>query len=125
MSSPTAPLLRLRGHVSFDGPTAGIGDAAVYVRLLDVSRLDAESLVLGEHRIEQLPHDAVTDASIPFTLETAVPAGVAASLTLMVHVDVDRDGQVGAGDFISMENIPVLPDHLEEEYRVHVRQVAG
>ena len=41
-----------------------------------------------------------------------------------VHIDVDNNGKINSGDFISMESYPVITDRYpKDNVIVHVRQV--
>lgn len=72
------------------------------VEIRDTSLEDAPSVLL--QRVDAAVPRAGRSASVPVTVEIAtVPDGA----TVWAHVDVDRDGRVSSGDFITMESYPV------------------
>ena len=83
-------------------PPAG---APVLVQILDTQIQDAPATVLAEARSSW--------GSGPVELDFA-PAG---SPTVFAHVDVDRDGQIGDGDFITMESYPCTEPVMKVEVR--------
>jgi uncharacterized lipoprotein YbaY len=111
----------IRGELAFDDAAVDLSGASVKIRLDDVSRMDAESVPLGEHAVMNLPRGASTASALPFEVRAAgLKAG--ARYTLWAHVDMDRDGQVSVGDFITMEDFPVSADGAGF-HRVRVRRV--
>lgn len=80
--------------------------AALIVEVRDVSMADAASTVLVSRRLRRVK--LRPGGRIPFTLD--VPeAAPSASLSVRVHVDVDGDGRVSAGDLLSTRSYPVAP----------------
>ena len=78
--------------------------AALIIEVRDVSVADAPSTVLASRRLRRVK--LRPGGRIPFALE--VPEAAASqSLSMRVHVDVDGDGRVGAGDLLSTRAYPV------------------
>lgn len=69
------------------------------VQIRDTSLADAAAIVL--HRTDM----TVSDASAPLSLEIVVD-DVPRGATVWVHADVDGDGLVSPGDYITMESYP-------------------
>lgn len=114
--------MTIYGEILFAGEMENVGGAAVHVYLEDVSRLDAASLLISEYHIESLPASSNTSERIPFELE-AMSNGRKTSCSIRVHVDIDRDGKVSAGDYITMESFPVLDFESPGHHTVKVRKV--
>ena len=111
----------IRGELAFDGAPVDLSGASVKIRVDDVSRADAESVPLAEHAVRLPPLGASTAATIPFEVRTeGLKAG--ARYAIWAHVDMDRDGQISVGDFITMENFPVSGG-ANAYHRVRVRRV--
>jgi hypothetical protein len=74
----------------------------VKVELRDTSMQDVAAIVLKEVHARVPKADGTT--SLPVTLEVAtVPDGT----TLWALIDVDRDGRVSNGDFVTVESYPI------------------
>ena len=72
------------------------------VELRDTSMQDVAAIVVKQVHTSVPKADRTT--SVPVTLEVAtVPDGT----TLWAHIDVDRDGRVSKGDFVTVESYPV------------------
>lgn len=93
--------------------------AIVRVKLEDVSRLDAASVVVAE-AVLPLASGAAAGADIPFSI-TAPAADEAASYGIRAHVDTTGSGDISPGDLVSIQAYPVLtqghPDHIIVEAR--------
>ena len=118
---PATTDVLIRGELTFDGAPVDLSGASVKVRVDDVSRMDAESIPLVEHAVKSLPSGATTASAIPFELR-AGGLRADARYTLRAHVDMDRDGQISVGDFITMEDFPVSAGTIGY-HRVRVRRV--
>jgi len=72
------------------------------VELRDTSMQDVPAIVVKQAHTS-VPKEGRTTA-VPVTLEVArVPDGT----TLWAHIDVDRDGGVSKGDFVTVESYPI------------------
>jgi uncharacterized lipoprotein YbaY len=109
-----------RGSVTIDADPSGLRDARVYVRLEDTSRADASSRIVAE---QTLSGAALAQGTpLRFELRGALPDR-GSQWNLRVHVDVDGDGQVSPGDYISTESYPVTPSTAQQDMQVRVRRV--
>jgi uncharacterized lipoprotein YbaY len=111
----------VRGELAFDGAPVNVAGASLRIVLNDVSRADGAAVAVGEQPISALPHGTTSDASIPFELRVG-PLSPRSRYALWAHVDMDRDGQVSVGDFITMESFPVIAGDTSH-LRVRVRRV--
>jgi uncharacterized lipoprotein YbaY len=98
----------IRGVVRFEAGEApgAFRGASLFVRLEDVGEADAASKVLAEYARRDVSFDPARDAELPFELP-AVPSAVAANCIITAHVDMDGDGSVDVGDFVTMQSHPV------------------
>ena len=89
--------------------------AVAYVRLLDTSLADAPSITVAEQIIKDVAAQNAKGRSIKFALYGEL-RDARASYTVSVHIDVDLDGLVSVGDYISMQSYPVIsfgyPDYV-------------
>ena len=112
---------QLTGDVVFEGARA-FRDARVRVTLEDVSRADAASTTVAEVVLDGISYDPDDGGALAFSLPGVLPDD-RASYTVRVHVDVDRDGVVSRGDYITMESFPVLTHGHPQRVTVRVREV--
>lgn len=90
------------GKLAFAGDTSGITlPSTAKVRVVDASLEDAPSIEVATGSIS-LAGPGPHAFSIPFTVKPNV------RYVVQAHVDVDGDGQVSKGDFITMESYPVF-----------------
>lgn len=91
--------------------------APVIVQVQDTSLADAPARVLGEHRGSVASSDGAALATIDVDVATT-----AERMTVWAHVDVDQDGRVSKGDFITMQSYPV-PSGSHPSLTVTVKKV--
>lgn len=116
----TRPAGRLVGVVRVEGGVPAPVRADLYVRLEDVGEADAASRVLAEYVRRDVVLDPGTDAGLPFEL-VDVPPTAGTGYAVTAHVDVDRNGTVGVGDFVTQSIHPPPPEG--GEMSVVVRRV--
>lgn len=104
------------GEILFPAHSVLPNNALAYVHLLDTSLADAPSIIIAEEVIEDIAGKAARGERIRFAIYGEIQ-NQRASYSVSVHIDVDRDGRVGAGDYINMQNYPVItfgyPNHIE------------
>lgn len=94
---------RVRGEVVLPAE-APVGRARLLVEVRDVSRADAPSTVVAQRATARV--SLKPGGRIPFTVDVPeVAAGT--RLSVRVHVDLDGDGRVSAGDFVSTQAYPI------------------
>jgi uncharacterized lipoprotein YbaY len=76
----------------------------VRVQLRDTSLADAPAILLKEAHGAVARSGSNVLATVQLDVDT-VPRGA----TVWVHVDVDGDGKVSAGDYVTTRSYPVLP----------------
>jgi putative lipoprotein len=106
------------GQVDLQGVTAPAGSRLV-LEVEDVSRADAPALGVASLSVE-LSHPL--PRYVPFKMEVG-SFEIGASYALRAHLDVDGDGQISPGDFVTTESHPVLGDDLSEETIVRLTRV--
>lgn len=121
LSSRRSPLVQ--GEIIFDEKPLPFTKATISVRLEDTSFLDASAKVILEQQIGDIPDQAVQEGKITFSLYGEIP-DKRATYIVRVSVDVDGDGTVGKGDYISMESYPVLTYGAPKRVDVRVRRVS-
>ncbi len=93
-----------------------VANAPIIVQVQDSSLADAPARVLGEQR------GSVGGSDGPLArIDVQVPA-TAQRMTVWAHIDVDRDGRVSKGDYITVQSYPV-PDAPHPTLSVIVKKV--
>ncbi|WP_255336801.1 YbaY family lipoprotein [Methanosarcina sp. KYL-1] len=112
----------IQGNILFESLETPVESATVYIRLNDVSLADAPSTVIAETSIEGVSVGLEGEGSIPYTL--GFPELVDnRSYSLYVHVDVDGDGSVSKGDYVTTWHNDVPAGQEEVLLDVTVSQV--
>ena len=104
--------MTVRGTIRFRGGRPESTKGRLYVRLLDVTTVDAPSRVVTEEILDLSGGGEV----INFELR-AQQIDQRARYVVAAHADLDGDGAVSAGDFITTRSYAVLsfgsPDHAD------------
>jgi uncharacterized lipoprotein YbaY len=111
------------GEIQFEQPQHLPSDAKAYVQLLDVSAADASSRTIAEQVLTDISQKASSGQSIPFVLYGTIP-DERGSYVISAHVDVDGDGKISSGDFITMQSYPVLTFGYPNRVSVQVKKVS-
>lgn len=110
------------GELTFDPNIRLPSGAKARVALLETSRADAPAQVITEKVITEIAALVNRGRPVPFVLPGVV-TDQRGSYTVSVHVDLDGDGQVGEGDFITMQSYPVLTYGNPSRVSVRVKEV--
>lgn len=90
----------IKGSILFEEMPTAFDGASAYVRLEDVSLMDVSSILISEAIIENVAADS-KESEIPFSL--GFPELEARrTYALSVHIDVDGDGKISKGDYLTM-----------------------
>ena len=116
----TAPLVK--GKITFEEAAPPFTGATMYVRLENITAADIASEAVADYVKRDVAFDPKTSSELPFAI-TCNPPDPRASYAVKVHIDVDRDGEVSQGDFISMQSYPVITFGHPREVSILVRQV--
>ena len=97
------------GNIVFNPqPDPGVFDQMViYLYLEDTSYADAPAQVITSVTIDQISQESRGNARVPFAIRSIPPEGKG-RYSLRVHADVDGDGKVSRGDYITKTNYPVM-----------------
>lgn len=98
------------------------GPANLVVTVEDVSKADAPSVVIGEHRLKQV--SLSPGKRVPFVIQ--IPAELVEErhlYSIRAHVDRSGSGEVKKEDFISTETYPVLGRGYGTSAIIKVRRV--
>ena|SRR5215216_3873429 len=118
--SKSVPLII--GKILFSGDVEPFTDAVVYVRLEDASRLDAPSKLVAQQVLERVSYRPGCNTGLEFTIY-GDPPEKRSGYIVRAHVDVDKDGEVSIGDYVTEETYPVLASSHPDYVTLNVRKV--
>lgn len=97
-------MMRATVEIFVEGQVRPPVGASIIVQVRDTSRQDAPATVLGEARgtVREGPGSRLGSAEVSVSA-TGVES------TVWAHVDVDGDGRVSKGDFVTVQSYPVPP----------------
>lgn len=117
-----SPTREVRGTVVLPDDAPSTVSAELVVRVEDVSRADAPSIVVGETRLADVSLEP--GGILPFEVEVAADlVDPGHSYAISAHLDLSRSGTVQVGDYITTETHPVLTYGYGDEATVAVRRV--
>jgi uncharacterized lipoprotein YbaY len=111
------------GTIVFGADLKPFVGGTVYVRLEDVSFADAPSHIVAESILRDVEVDGQALSRVKFTIG-APPLETRTRYVVRVHVDVDGDGQVGVGDYVSTASHPVSVDGSATKLLIAVKRVS-
>jgi uncharacterized lipoprotein YbaY len=120
---PPAPQPVVTGEIRFEPQAPPFRNATIRVRLEDVSRMDAPARVVAEQVIRGVSRSTPAAAPVPFAVHSARALDSRATYNLRAHVDLNGNGEIEVGDFITMERFPVRPGPAPARLDVLVRRV--
>lgn len=104
-ATPAAGGASISGTIEFQNVGEPAFGVTVYVRVQDTGRADAPALTAVEEVL--LGVNIVPGAPpAPFTIH-GIPQNPDAHYTVRVHADVDGDGRVSRGDYVSTQSYPL------------------
>jgi uncharacterized lipoprotein YbaY len=112
----------VEGEIVFREIISPFSDVTGYVFLEDVSRADAPSQEIARTVIRGIAQDRDHSCPVPFRI-VHPSLGKYERYIISVLIDVDGDGRISRGDYITMESFPVVPHH-HERLRIYVQRVA-
>jgi uncharacterized lipoprotein YbaY len=112
----------LRGEVVFEEGALSFDGATLFISLSDTSYADAPAEAVASEVLPNVSYDARARNRLPFTLHGHIREENA-DYTVSVHVDMDGDGKVGAGDFVNVQSYPVLTHGHPDFVSVLVKRI--
>jgi hypothetical protein len=122
LSMSTTPRARtISGTIRFEDVRQPAEDVTIYVRVEEVSRLDAPASRVVEAVLRGV-HVFPGSRPIPFVIREVLPAQ-SRRYVVRAHADVDGDGKVSRGDYVSVQSYPVLTTSEADRVDIVVREV--
>jgi len=111
------------GTIVFGADLEPFVGATVYVRIEDVSLADAPARAVAESVLLKVEAGGQATNRLEFTIE-APSSEPRRRYVVRVHVDVDGDGQVGVGDYVSTASHPVSVGGSRTKLSIPVKRVS-
>jgi uncharacterized lipoprotein YbaY len=111
----------IQGELTFTEGSSNLSGARLTVQLLEVSRADARARVVAEQE-QTLNRESNTSRPLAFALSVDA-LGAREQYVLSAHLDMDGDGKVGVGDYITMEAFPVAQANARAHHVIRLRRV--
>lgn len=109
------------GEINFPSENDTFSNATLTVTIQDTSEADAPARILAKQICGNISRPHGSREPLPFVLECE-DIRESPFVTLTVLVDLDGDGRISSGDYISMESYPV---HFSpHKMQIQVRRVA-
>ena len=99
----------INGTIIFDNGET-FSNATIYIRLEDISLMDVPSKILITQTMSNIYYDKKTNKQgIKFFIDIdKISFNSTNNYSIFVHIDVNNDGKLNAGDYVSFQNNPVL-----------------
>jgi uncharacterized lipoprotein YbaY len=112
----------VKGIIVLDEHIKPFSGATVHILLEDVSFQDAPSKLITEQTIKNVSHDNIDQQKIEFVIYGNI-VDTQADYSIRVHGDVDKDGRISKGDFVTVQSYPVLTHGPPDNLLVTVKEV--
>ncbi len=110
------------GKIVFGEGSEAFSGAILTVSLEEVGRADAPSSVVAEQTRHGVTWQPGEPGQTSFQLEGPAP-DKAGQYIISAHLDVDGDGKISRGDYITMESYPVLTRGYPRRVTVHLKRI--
>ena len=114
--------LLVSGEIVFEQPAYLSPRAIAYVRLLDTSLADAPMRLIAEQVLRNIASQANAGQPLPFVLYGS-PPNMRTHYSISVLIDLNEDGRISQGDWITTQSYPVLTFGYPNHITVHVKLV--
>lgn len=117
---------RVTGTVMLPAVSKPFQNAAAHVSVQDVSRMDVSATLVASQRIDVSVSEDAIESGRESRFEFDIQGEVTDERNIYVvnvHVDVDGDGKISLGDYITTGFFPVLTRGHPDRVEVHVDEV--
>lgn len=116
-------MLVVSGTILFGADLNPFVGATVYARIEDAGRADARAQVVAESVLPSVAAGGPPPVRIEFKIEAPL-LEPRAGYGIRVHVDVDGDGRVGIGDYVSTASHPLQSGGHSTRVTIPVKRVS-
>lgn len=112
----------ITGTILFSDDVVPFSGATAHVHLLDVSRMDAPHETIAEQQIKDIKYPS--DERIGFSLKGRIK-DERGMYIVSAHIDIDGDGQISIGDYITTSYYEVATVGNTTDLNVKVYRVTS
>ena len=114
----------LTGEIIIDNINRSFKNASIHIYLEDVSLLDRVAKVVVEKTIQSISCKKGTKKQLQFVIyQEKIKINQRANYSIRVHIDLQNNKIINKGDYLTMQNYPVLTFESPNSVIVHVREV--
>ncbi len=118
------PKILLTGEIVIDSINRSFKNASIHIYLEDVSLLDREAKVVVEKTIQSVSCKKGTKNQLQFSIDLEkIKIDQRANYSIRVHIDLQNNKIINRGDYLTMQNYPVLTFGFPSNITVHVKEV--
>ncbi len=118
------PKILLTGEIVIDSINRSFKNASIHIYLEDVSLLDREAKVVVEKTIQSVSCKKDTKNQLQFSIDLEkIKIDQRANYSIRVHIDLQNNKIINRGDYLTMQNYPVLTFGFPSNITVHVKEV--
>ncbi len=112
--------LTVEGTLELD-PAGRIDMATAYVRVRDVSLIDAAAPIAAEHAIPAISAEPRKRLTIPFRI--GFEAGQRSAYALEAHLSLSNTPEVRVGDYLTVQSYPVSVEQAPADHRLELKRI--
>ncbi|SDM21260.1 YbaY family lipoprotein [Kriegella aquimaris] len=113
--------MNIEGSLVLPASHEKLGDAKITVRILDVSKSDSVSETISELTLH-LPDKFDIGDKLPFRFHD-INSGQGKEIIISAHIDLNGNGNIDKGDFITTQSYPAYSRSLDNQHIVEVQLV--
>lgn len=114
----------LTGEIVIGNINRSFKNASIHIYLEDVSLLDREAKVVVEKTIQSVSCENGTKKQLQFVIhQEKIKIDQRANYSIRVHIDLQNNKIINKGDYLTMQNYPVLTFGSPNSIIVHVKEV--
>lgn len=114
----------LTGKIVIDNINRSFKNASIHIYLEDVSLLDREAKIITEKTIQSVSSKKGTKNQLQFSIDLEkIKIDQRTDYSIRVHIDLQNNKIINRGDYLTMQNYPVLTFGFPNNIIVHVKEV--
>lgn len=115
----------INGTIMLDEENVAFSNATVYIRIEDVTLQDASSQLISQVKLSNINYDyRLGDQGIEFSInDNNLEYSPNNMYSIFVHVDIDNNGEISLGDFVTVQSYPVVAHDPSNKMTIMVTKI--